>query len=73
MLMKMARHTILDQAIKEAKTYTGYSESVMGELNSGSPEASTAITVNALVKEISKLYHVGEALPEDFLGLHSQF
>ncbi len=67
MLLKLARHTILDQAIKEAKTYNGYNETPAGTLNTATVADSTATTVNALVKEINTLYHVGEALPEDLL------
>ncbi len=63
-IMKLARNTILDQAIKEAKTYNGYKADQPGKLDEDTPTASTATTVDEIVKEINNLYHVGVALPE---------
>ncbi len=69
-LLKLARKTIIDIAIKEAKTYNGYlndADNKPGTLNTATPEASTASTLSALIDEINDLYNVGVALPESEL------
>ncbi len=66
-LMKLARNTILDQAIKEAKVYNGYKADTPGTLELDTPTASVATTIDDIVDEINNLYHVGVELPEEEL------
>ncbi len=64
MLLKLGRNTILDTAIKEAKTYNGYKADTPGILELDTPTASTATDIAGIVDEIDTLYHVGAELPE---------
>ncbi len=63
-LMKLARNTILDQAIAEAKVYNGYKADEPGTIELDTPTASTATDIAGIVDEIGTLYHVGAELPE---------